>query len=96
MWVLRNYNSCEPLILSVPESEEVSIKEATVAVAEGMKYKGPILFDKSKSDGQYKKTVSNNKLTNLYPEFKFTPFREAVFKTCEWFEENYDIARKGY
>ncbi len=96
VWVLRNYNSCEPLILSVPESEEVSIKEATVAVAEGMKYKGPILFDKSKSDGQYKKTVSNNKLTNLYPEFKFTPFREAVFKTCEWFEENYDIARKGY
>ena len=96
VWTLRHYDSCEPLILSVPESAEVSIKEAAMAVVEGMKYKGPVVFDTSKSDGQYKKTACNDKLMGLYPEFKFTPFSEAVAKTCEWFEANYGTARKGH
>ena len=43
---------------------------------------------------QFKKTASNAKLMGLYPDFKFTPFREAVDKTCKWFEENYETARK--
>ena len=32
---------------------------------------------------------------SLNPDFKFTPFEVAVAKTCEWFETNYEIARKG-
>ena len=27
--------------------------------------------------------------------FKFTPFDEAVARTCEWFEANYEGARTG-
>ena len=30
----------------------------------------------------------------LYPEFKFTPFDEAISRTCKWFEEKYETARK--
>ena len=43
---------------------------------------------------QYKKTAANTKLANLYPEFQFTPFKEAIARTCEWFETNYETARK--
>ena len=93
---MRSYDSIEPLILSVPESAEVTIKEAAMAVVEGMKYEGEIKFDTSKADGQLKKTACNDKLMSLHPGFKFTPFREAVAKTCEWFEANYDAARKGH
>ena len=93
---MRSYDSIEPLILSVPESAEVTIKEAAMAVVEGMKYEGEIKFDTSKADGQLKKTACNDKLMSLHPDFKFTPFREAVAKTCEWFEANYDAARKGH
>ena len=32
----------------------------------------------------------------LNPDFAFTPFSEAVKKTCQWFEANYDTARKGH
>ena len=96
MWTLRNYDSCDPLILSVPESAEVSIKDAAMAVVDGMAYKGPVTFDTAKSDGQYKKTACNDKLMSLYPDFKFTPFPEAVAKTCQWFETNYATARKGH
>ena len=93
---MRHYDSCDPIILSVPESDEVSIKEAALSVVEGMKYTGPVTFDTTKSDGQHKKTACNDKLMRLHPDFKFTPFREAVAKTCEWFEANYASARKGH
>jgi len=34
--VLRSYDSAEPIILSVGEKDEVSIKDAALAVAKGM------------------------------------------------------------
>ena len=73
----------------------MATKSMCEAVVEGMGYKGEVVFDTTKSDGQYKKTASNAKLKRLYPEFEFTPFAEAVKSTCKWFEENYDVARKG-
>ena len=45
---------------------------------EAMDFKGNIVFDTSKSDGQYKKTASNKKLKALYPDFQFTPISEAT------------------
>jgi len=44
-----------------------------------MDFKGNIVFDTSKSDGQYKKTASNKKLRALYPEFKFTSIEEVIY-----------------
>jgi len=37
-----------------------------------------VVFDTTKSDGQYKKTASNEKLRKLLPDYKFTPFEEGV------------------
>jgi len=96
VWTLRHYDSVDPIILSVPEAAEVTIKEAALAVVEGMGYTGKVTFDTSKSDGQLKKTACNDKLMSLNPDFKFTAFREGVAKTCKWFETNYDVARKGH
>ena len=42
-----------------------------------MKFEGNIVFDTSKSDGQFKKTASNRKLRELYPDFKFTPIDQV-------------------
>jgi len=52
------------------------------------------VFDSTKADGQFKKTASNKKLMGLYPEFKFTPIKEAIKNSVEWFENNYATARK--
>lgn len=94
IWVLREYQEIQPIILSVGEEDEVSIKEAAEAVLEGFNFKGKVTLDTSKSDGQFKKTASNAKLRKYLPEFKFTPFKEAVKETCEWFVQNYETARK--
>lgn len=42
-----------------------------------MNFQGNIVFDTTKSDGQFKKTACNNKLKSLYPDFKFTPIQDV-------------------
>lgn len=94
LWVLREYNEIDPIILSVNEDDEISIKEAAEHVVEAMEFKGEVVYDKTKSDGQFKKTASNAKLRKYLPDFKFTPMKQAIKETCDWFAANYETARK--
>lgn len=93
LWVLREYQETEPIILSVSEEEEKSIKEAAESVAKAYGFKGEWLYDTTRSDGQFKKTASNEKLKKLLPEWEFTPFDEAIQETVNWYKANYENAR---
>jgi GDP-L-fucose synthase len=57
-------------------------------------WQGEVVFDKTKSDGQYKKTASNAKLRAYLPDFQFTPLANAIGETTAWFKKNYETARK--
>ncbi|ELT89605.1 hypothetical protein CAPTEDRAFT_98567 [Capitella teleta] len=94
VWVMREYPEIDPIILSVGEEDEVSIKDAAQMVIDGMDFTGPVVHDTSKADGQFKKTASNVKLRKYLPDFKFTPMKDAVRETCQWFKANYETARK--
>ncbi|KNC81701.1 GDP-L-fucose synthase [Sphaeroforma arctica JP610] len=96
IWTLREYDDPKPIILSVPEEDEVSIKDAALAVARGMGYPVEnVKYDTTKNDGQFKKTANSDKFKKLYGKpFEFTPFEEAVKETCEWFKANYENARR--
>eukprot|EP01059_Diplonema_ambulator_P010045 TRINITY_DN20011_c0_g1_i1.p1 TRINITY_DN20011_c0_g1~~TRINITY_DN20011_c0_g1_i1.p1 ORF type:complete len:291 (+),score=99.99 TRINITY_DN20011_c0_g1_i1:59-874(+) len=94
IWVLRNYEETEPVILSVGEEEEISIRDAVESICEAMDFKNELIFDTTKADGQFKKTASNKKLKGLYPDFKFTPYKQAIKETVDWFVANYDTCRK--
>ncbi|XP_062251086.1 GDP-L-fucose synthase-like isoform X2 [Platichthys flesus] len=94
LWVLCDYPEFDPIILSVGEEDEVSIKEAADEVIQAMGFEGEVQYDTSRSDGQFKKTASNAKLKRYQPDFKFTPFKQAIKETCDWFVANYDTARK--
>ncbi|CAG4987702.1 unnamed protein product [Parnassius apollo] len=93
IWVLKNYTSVEPIILSVDEEEEVTIGEVAEAIKKAHGYQGQIVYDTTKADGQYKKTASNKKLRSLYKDFKFTPFEKAIQDTVDWFKQNREHAR---
>jgi len=92
--VLREYDDCEPIILSVDEQDEVSISDAADMVVRHMNHTAGVEYDTSYSDGQFKKTASTAKLRTLWPDFKFTPMDKAVQETCRWFEDNFETARK--
>lgn len=94
VWVLHNYESVDPLILSVDEVAEVTIGQVAESIARAFDFRGKIEFDTMKADGQYKKTASNQKLRKLYPDFKFTDFNEAITDSVKWFIDNYSVARK--
>lgn len=93
LWVLYNYSSVEPIILSVDEKDEMTISQLAEAIKQAHGYSGLLVYDTSKPDGQYKKTASNNKLRSLNPHFEFTPFNEAINDTVKWFKSNKDNAR---
>lgn len=93
IWVMRSYDSVDPIVLSVDEKDEISIAELGQSIVKAFDFKGALTFDTSKADGQYKKTASNAKLRSLLPDFKFTPFDVAIQETVNWFTENRSTAR---
>ena len=85
----------DSLMLSTDPEDEISIAELAKVVASAMSFPVErLVFDTSKSDGQFKKTVSNSRLRGLRPDFRFTPFKEAMQTTADWFQENYATCRK--
>jgi len=97
IWTVNSYDQVDPLILSVDEAAEISIKTVVDTIVDKMEYKGEVTWDSSFSDGQFKKTASNEKLRKLLPNFKFTSFADGVAETVKWFNDNYDepICRRG-
>ena len=91
-WAVQNYNETEPIILGT--SEEVSIKDMVDLLIQEFNFKGKVIFDKEKPEGQFRKPSDNSKLKSYLPNFKFTPFEQGIKETVKWFIENYEIARK--
>lgn len=93
MWSLLEYDEKEPIILSVAEKDEISIKQIAMEIAKQFNYEFMMEFDESYSDGQFKKTADNSKLMSL-KQFSFTKIEEGIKKTVEWFIKNYNECRK--
>ena len=94
MFVLEKYEDKKPIILSVNEEDEKSIKEVGTIIAKEFNYEHKIVFDSNFSDGQYKKTASNKLLKSYLPYFKFTEINKGISDTINWFIHNYDTVRK--
>jgi GDP-L-fucose synthase len=94
MFILESYNDVEPIILSVSEQEEVSIKQISQIIADKFDYFENMIFDLSLPDGQFKKTADNSKLISLIGNFEFTKINQGINRTIEWFVENYNLTRK--
>lgn len=91
-WAVENYNESEPIIFGT--SEEISIKNMVDLLVQEFNFKGNVIFDTSKPEGQFRKPSDNSKLRSYLPDFEFTPFEEGIKETVKWFIENYETARK--
>lgn len=91
-WVLENYDEAEPIILST--SNEISIRDLVDLLVKEFNFKGRVVFDDTKPDGQFRKPSDNLKIKSYLPDFEFTPIEVGIKETVNWFIENYENARK--
>jgi GDP-L-fucose synthase len=91
-WALDNYNESEPIIFS--NSNEISIKDLVDLLVNEFNFKGKVIFDKTKPDGQFRKPSDNSKLKSYLPNFEFTPIEQGLKETINWFRTNYENTRK--
>jgi len=91
-WAVTEYNDPEPIIFST--SEEISITDLVDILVKEFEFKGRVIFDNSKPDGQLRKPSDNNKLKSYLPNFKFTPIEDGIKETIHWFKQNYETTRK--
>lgn len=90
--LVDKYENTTPIIIS--NTDQYAIKDAVELIVKYMEFSGEIKWLKEKPNGQFRKPSSNKKLLNVIGDYKFTPLEEGIKKTVEWFNKNYEIARK--
>ena len=92
VYLLENYN--DPESINVGNTKEISIKDMANMIAGIMNFKGNIIWDSSRPDGQLRKPSNNSKLTKLgWSQDMFADHRTALIETCKWSVENYPNLR---
>jgi GDP-L-fucose synthase len=82
----EKYNKSDPI--NIGAGFEISIKELVKLIGELTGFKGRIIWDKSKPDGQPRRMLDT---TKAFTEFGFkakTGFREGLKKTIEWYKNS--------
>jgi len=83
---MEKYDNPEPV--NIASGQEVSIKDLAEAIAKHMDYKGKIVWDKTKPDGQLR---SSYDISKAKEEFGFNPqmaIDEGIKETVEWYRVN--------
>lgn len=92
LFLMEHYDEPEPI--NIGNTEEYSIKEVVEMICELLEYDGKIEWQTDKPSGQHRKPSSNQKLIKLgWREENYTPLKEGLKKTCEWFIINYPNVR---
>jgi GDP-L-fucose synthase len=73
-------------------SIEVSVKDVALAVAKLMNIKD-VIFDTSKQNGQHRKPADPSRLKTVIEDMEFTPYKQGLQTTIDWFLANYPNIR---
>ena len=85
--LIRKKNINISNLIIAPE-EEISIKDLAKIIKESYNFIKEVKYDKSFSNGQDKKTVSNLKLREIFPDYNFTSLEYGIRETVCWFVGN--------
>lgn len=90
--LINVYDDVKPVIIS--PSKEISIKEVTTMICDIIGFKNKIIFDTTKPDGQFRKPSDNTHLKSIIGNYQFTPIKEGLEETINYFLTNYNTIRK--
>lgn len=92
VFLLENYDERDPI--NVGNTKEISIRDMANMIAEIMNFKGKIIWDSSRPDGQMRKPSDGSKLIQQgWSQDMYTDHQTALFETCKWSVEQYPNLR---
>jgi len=83
----EKYN--KPDSVNIGAGFEISIKDLITLIAELTEFKGKIIWDTSKPDGQPRRCLDTTKAKIEFGFVAQTDFREGLKKTIDWYKNNY-------
>lgn len=78
----------------IAPGEGIRIKDLAVAIAKVMGFNGPVVFDKTKPEGQTVKRIESETFAKRFPGFRFTKLEQGLRETVEWFRKNHHLICK--
>ena len=88
-------NSIIDGLYNICDDNEYPIREVVMIIAKLLKFEeNSIIFNDYYSDGILKKTVSNKKFRNLFPDYEFTELFDGLNETICWFLNNLERIRE--
>ncbi len=90
---LEVFSGYETVIIAADRG--ITMRDLAKAVAKTMGFKGEIVFDKSRPEGQLLRVVESRLFKDRLGDFKFTPFEQGLRETTAWFSENIYLAVNG-
>lgn len=91
LWLAENYDGEEPV--NIGNHDQISIKDLSLMIREEIGFEGHVRFDTSKPDGQYEKPSSNENLRSLGWKGEYTPLRDGLRQTVNYFRSRYPSVR---
>lgn len=82
----EKYNKSEPV--NIGSGFEISIKDLAGLIAKLTGYKGKIVWDKSKPDGQPRRRLDTSRAKKEFGFFAKVDFREGLKKMIEWYKNS--------
>lgn len=79
----EKYNNSEPI--NIGAGFEISIKDLTELIAKLAGFKGKIIWDASRSDGQPRRCLNTARAEREFGFQTKTPFEQGLSKTIEWY-----------
>ena len=89
----EKYDKPDPVNLG--SGFETSIKDLADLICELTSFKGEIVWDTSKPDGQPRRRLDTSKAREYFGFEAKTDFREGLKKTIEWYARNRDTRESG-
>jgi len=83
----EKYNKPEPV--NIGSGKEITIRNLVNLIAELTEYKGKIVWDISKPDGQPRRRLDTSKAKKEFGFEAKTDFRDGLKRTIEWYKQNY-------
>lgn len=84
----EKYEKPDPV--NIGSSFEISIKELAVLIAKIIGYKGKIVFDPSKPDGQPRRKLDTSKAEKEFGFKSKVTFEKGLRRTIKWYEKEFE------